>query len=106
MSENARTALRTLIAALEHHLELAQNIDVVQERMLEKAEEQLRDAFFTYDDVLFTDFEVELPFEILDEDLEEDFDATFDDDPDLDTEDDDGDDDGVDVDSVLEWGEV
>lgn len=78
MSSNAREALNRLVAALENHLDLAQNIDVVQPSLLEHAEDLLRDAFFTYDDTLFTEFDVELPFEILD-DTEEDEDEESDD---------------------------
>lgn len=68
MSQSAREALNRLVAALEHHLDLAQNIDVVQPSLLEHAEDALRDAFFTYDDTLFTEFDVELPFEIVEDD--------------------------------------
>lgn len=68
MSQSAREALNRLVAALEHHLDLAQNIDVVQPSLLERAEDALRDAFFTYDDTLFTEFDVELPFEIVEDD--------------------------------------
>ena len=71
MSSNAREALNRLVAALENHLDLAQNIDVVQPSLLEH-------AFFTCDDALFTEFDVELPFEILD-DTEEDEDEESDD---------------------------
>ncbi|MFC2557618.1 MAG: DNA primase, partial [Pauljensenia sp.] len=34
---------------------------------LEAAELALRDAFFTYDDILFTQLGVELPFDIFDD---------------------------------------
>ena len=47
------------------------------------AEDRLADAFFTYDDILFTQLGVELPFDIL-EDIDED-----DDEDDYDDEDDD-----------------
>lgn len=80
MSIDPREALNRLIAALEHHYDIAQNSEIVQEAALEGAEDRLQDAFFTYDDVLFTDFGVELPFELLDDD---------DDDDDFDDEDDD-----------------
>lgn len=104
MSSNAREALNRLVAALENHLDLAQNIDVVQPSLLERAEDLLRDAFFTYDDVLFTEFEVELPFEILDDSedddlaLEDDSDNDDDDDSDEDDSDDDVEFEEIDVD--------
>lgn len=71
MSIDTRDALNRLIAALEHHHDLAQNADIMQEAALEETEDRLRDAFFTYDDVLFTQFGVELPFEMLDDDDED-----------------------------------
>ena len=49
----------------------------------------LRDAFFTYDDILFTQLGVELPFDILDDSDEDDEDH----DSDLGDDDDDEDDD-------------
>lgn len=109
MASNAREALNRLIAALENHLDLVQNIDVVQPSLLELAEESLRDAFFTYDDALFTEFDAELPFEILedpeDEDDDEEEDDELDDleieDLDDDEDDEDDEDDGVEVD--VDW---
>ncbi|WRS29801.1 DNA primase [Actinomycetaceae bacterium MB13-C1-2] len=100
MSSNAREALSRLVAALEHHLDLAQNIDVVQPSLLEHAEDLLRDAFFTYDDTLFTEFDVELPFEILDDsDEDEDDDEDLEDeDPDFIDSDDDSDNDFEEID--------
>ena len=70
--------------------------DQVDEQALIDAEEVLRDAFFTYDDVLFTQFEVELPFDLIVSD-EEDEDEDFDDDED-DEEVDDDDDEFIDLD--------
>ena len=96
MSSNARQNLTNLIAALEYHFELVANADVVQPSLLEAAEDRLRDAFFTYDDVLFTDFDTELPFEILDDEEDDDDDGDDDDD------DEDALDDGVDIDVIWE----
>ena len=62
---------------------------------LEAAELALRDAFFTYDDILFTQLGVELPFDILDEIDEDDYDEE---DEDYDDEDEDEDDDFIEVD--------
>ena len=74
MSQNARIALGRLVSALEHHYEMACNADIVKPAMLEDAEVRLQDAFFTYDDALFTNYGIELPLELLDDDSEEDFD--------------------------------
>lgn len=71
MSTEARIALSRLVAALEHHFDMANNADVVSEAMLEDAELRLQDAFFTYDDVLFTALGIELPLELV-EDLGDD----------------------------------
>ena len=84
MALTARDALNRLVAAMEHHLDLAENSDLVQDVVLERAEDLVRDAFFTYDDALFTNYGVELPFEILDDD----FDDEDDDEDDEDDEDD------------------
>ena len=75
MTTNPRLVLDQLIAAFENHYEVTSS-DQVDEQALLDAEEALRDAFFTYDDVLFTQYEVELPFDLIvsddDEDGEED----------------------------------
>ena len=67
---DARDSLNLLIAALERHYDVARGSDLIQVEALDAAEDQLRDAFFTYDDILFTRFGVELPFEMLDDDDE------------------------------------
>ncbi len=76
MATDPRDALNRLIAAFEHHFDTAQAGDRMDAHALEDAEERLRDAFFTYDDVLFTRLGVELPFDIVEEDdlEDEDFD--------------------------------
>ena len=73
-----------MIAALQRHLEVASVADSEMDDspVLSNAEEKLRDAFFTYDDALFTATGVELPFDILDED-----DDDYDDDDDNDDDD-------------------
>ena len=98
MSKEPRAELDKLIAALEHHLEVALSLDgdVEDSPALDEAEENLRDAFFTYDDALFTDTGVELPFDILEDEDEEDED-------DVDEYDDDDDDD---EDDYLDEGEL
>lgn len=76
MARNSRNALNRLIAALEAHYEVVvenSNPDLeFDEEQLEAAEIQLCDAFFTYDDILFREYGVELPFEILDDYEDED----------------------------------
>ena len=96
MTTKPRLVLDQLIAAFENHYEVASS-DQVDEQALIDAEEALRDAFFTYDDVLFTQFEVELPFDLIVSD-EEDEDEDFDDDEDDEEVDDDEDDEEVDDD--------
>ena len=68
MTEDPRGALERLIDAFHEHLAVARTDDA---DALEAAEEALRDAFFTYDDELFTTYGVELPFDLLDDDYEE-----------------------------------
>ena len=67
MANEAGVALSRLVAALEHHFEMARNADVVAPAILEDAELRLQDALFTYDDALFTSYGVELPIELLDD---------------------------------------
>lgn len=70
MTTDSRAALEQLLTAFQHHYDLAVGLDNddVADPDLEEAEEELRDAFFSYDDALFTSTGVELPFDILDED--------------------------------------
>lgn len=71
MSQGSKEALTRLIEALQAHYDAAaKNADPDAPAVLE-AESELQDAFFTYDSVLFDDFGVELPFDILMEDAEE-----------------------------------
>ena len=93
MTTNPRLVLDQLIAAFENHYEVTSS-DQVDEQALLDAEEALRDAFFTYDDVLFTQYEVELPFDLIVSDDEEDEEDESDDDDDdfIDVEDEDDDD--------------
>ena len=95
MTGDARRALTRLLNALENHFDIARDGDEADDAALEAAELALRDAFFTYDDILFTQLGVELPFDILDEIDEDDYDE---DDEDYDDEDEDEDDDFIEVD--------
>ena len=83
MTGDARRALTRLLNAFENHFDIARDGDEADDAALEAAELALRAAFFTYDDILFTQLGVELPFDIL-EDIDED-----DDEDDYDDEDDD-----------------
>ena len=95
MTGDARRALTRLLNAFENHFDIARDGDEADDAALEAAELALRDAFFTYDDILFTQPGVELPFDILDEIDEDDYDE---DDEDYDDEDEDEDDDFIEVD--------
>ena len=96
MTNDPRSALNRLIAAFEAHLDAAATGDEFSPAVV-AAEHALQDAFFTYDDSLFTAYGIELPFEAFDSDSDdEDYDDDGDDDEDYDEEDDyddDGDDD-------------
>ena len=94
MTGDPRRALTRLLNAFENHFDIARDGDEADDAALEAAELALRDAFFTYDDILFTQLGVELPFDILDDsDDEDDYD-----DEEEDEEEDDGDDDFIEVD--------
>ena len=95
MTGDPRRALTRLLNAFENHFDIARDGDEADDAALEAAELALRDAFFTYDDILFTQLGVELPFDILDEIDEDDYDE---DDEDYDDEDEDEDDDFIEVD--------
>lgn len=100
MATDPRAALNRLIAALEQHFEAASTGDEFSPAVI-AAEDRLADAFFTYDDALFTAFGIELPLDIVDadEDDDEDFDEEdFEDDEDEDYEVDDFDEDDEDID--------
>ena len=87
MTGDARRALTRLLNAFENHFDIARDGDEADDAALEAAELALRDAFFTYDDILFTRLGVELPFDIL-EDSDEDEDEDYVDDDDSDEDDD------------------
>ncbi len=89
MTNDPRSALNRLIAALEAHLDAAVTGDDRSPAVV-AAESALQDAFIAYDDVLFTAYGIELPFDTFDADDEEDDD--YDDDDDDYDEDDDYDD--------------
>lgn len=91
MTRDARRALTRLLNAFENHFDIARDGDEADDAALEAAELALRDAFFTYDDILFTQLGVELPFDILDgsDDDEDDYEDEDQEDEDQEDEDDD-----------------
>lgn len=97
MTNDPRSALNRLIAAFEAHLDAAATGDELSPAVV-AAENALQDAFFTYDDALFTAYGIELPFDIVDsgsedgEDYEDEDDDDFDEDDDADGEYDDDED--------------
>ena len=93
MATDPRAALNRLIAALEQHFEASSTGDEFSPAVI-AAEDRLADAFFTYDDALFTAFGIELPLDIVDADEDED-DDDFDEE---DFEDDEDEDDDEDID--------
>ena len=95
MTNDPRSALNRLIAAFEAHLDAAAAGDDLSPAVV-AAENALQDAFFTYDDALFTAYGIELPFDIVDADGDEDdddYDPGSDDDEDDDYDDYDDDED-------------
>ena len=90
MTGDPRRALTRLLNAFENHFDIARDGDEADDAALEAAELALRDAFFTYDDILFTQLGVELPFDILDDsDEDEDDDDDYEDEEEPEDEDDD-----------------
>ena len=81
MTNDPRSALNRLIAAFEAHLDAAATGDELSPAVV-SAENALQDAFFTYDDSLFTAYGIELPFEAFDSDGEDDDDDDYADDDD------------------------
>ena len=78
MTNDPRSALNRLIAAFEAHLDAAATGDDLSPAVV-AAENALQDAFFTYDDALFTAYGIELPFDIVDSEGDEDDDLGEDD---------------------------
>ena len=87
MTNDPRSALNRLIAALEAHLDAAVTGDDRSPAVV-AAESALQDAFIAYDDVLFTNYGIELPFDTFDADEEDD---DYDEDDDYEDEDDEDD---------------
>ena len=79
MTNDSRSALNRLIVAFEAHLDAAATGDDLSPAVV-AAENALQDAFFTYDDALFTTYGIKLPFDIIDADNNEDYDDDDDED--------------------------
>lgn len=91
MTNDPRSALNRLIAAFEAHLDAAATGDELSPAVV-AAENALQDAFFTYDDALFTAYGIELPFDIVDSEGDDDDDLDdYDDGEDGAEDDDEGD---------------
>ena len=91
MTNDPRSALNRLIAAFEAHLDAAVTGDEESPAVV-AAENALQDAFFTYDDALFTAYGIELPFDIVDSEGDDDDDLDdYDDGEDGAEDDDEGD---------------
>ena len=81
MTNDPRSALNRLIAAFEAHLDAAATGDELSPAVI-ASENALQNAFFTYDDALFTAYDIELPFDIVDSEGDDDLDGDEDDDED------------------------
>ncbi len=91
MTGDPRRALTRLLNAFENHFDIARDGDEADDAALEAAELALRDAFFTYDDILFTQLGVELPFDILDDSDEDEDEDDYEDEEETEEEEDDDD---------------
>lgn len=73
MATDPRAALDRFISALEAHFELARSGQHPESEAIDDAAGAIEDAFFTYDDALYTTYQVEMPLEAYgDEDDEDD----------------------------------
>lgn len=75
--QEPRDALTRLIAIFEAHFDTAVTGAGPDSPGMLAIEAELRDAFFTYDDLLFTRYDVELPFDMLEDEDEDDEYANF-----------------------------
>lgn len=94
MATDPRAALDRLVAAFEVHLEAARVASDPDARPVLNAAATLADAFDTYDDALYTAYNVDTPFDVYDDEDDSDDDeddGDDDDDDDTDFEDDDED---------------
>lgn len=84
MATDPRAALDRLVAAFEVHLEAARVASDPDAPAVLNAAATLADAFDTYDDALYTAYNVDTPFDVYDDedDEDDDEDLEFDDDED------------------------
>lgn len=94
MATDPRLALVRLVDALESFHDVAVTATDPEDAAVYEAADRLSDAYIVYDDVMFTQFGVELPFDLFEE-SEEDSDV-------VDSDDDDREDDDLDEDDDLE----
>lgn len=97
MEIDPRAALDRMIEALTAHYEAAVHAQDPEAPSVISATLTLEDAFITYDDALMTHYDVDLPFDLFDDEDDED-DESDDDDYDEDDDDDDDFDDDDDED--------
>lgn len=72
MEIDPRAALDRLIEALGAHYDAVTSNEDPESPAVISATASLEDAFVTYDDALITNFDVDLPFDIYDDDYEDD----------------------------------
>lgn len=83
MEIDPRAALDRLIEALTAHYDAVTSNQDPEAPAVISATATLEDAFVTYDDALITNFDVDLPFDVYDDDFEDDDDLEdFDDEDD------------------------
>lgn len=83
MATDPRLALVRLVDALESFHEVAVSAEDPESAAVLTATDRLADAYTVYDDVMFTQFGVELPFDVYDDVDDADFDDDEDDDGDI-----------------------
>ena len=79
MATDPRAALDRFIAALEAHFEIARTTQDPDSDAVDDAAGAVEDAFFTYDDSLYTSFHVEVPLEAYGDDDDDDDDDDIED---------------------------
>lgn len=80
MTVEPRSALARLVNALERHLEVASRGRGDDDPAVQKAADELADAFETYDDALYEKYDTSTPFFVPADDEDDDFDEEDDDD--------------------------
>ena len=71
MATDPRLALVRLVDALENFHEIASSTDDPEASAVFEAADRLSDAYIVYDDVMFTQYGVELPFDLFDDDADD-----------------------------------